>query len=62
MTRIIIVLMTLFISNVSFATPTGFCEGLKNIKSANVSNMSTTVKNGKISQFRVNVKIVFELD
>lgn len=35
---------------------------LKNIRSANVSNMSTTVKNGKISEYRVNVKIVFELD
>ena len=35
---------------------------LKNIRSANVSNMSTTVKNGKIAEYRVNVKVVFELD
>jgi len=34
---------------------------LKNIKSANVSNMSTVVNNGKITEYRVNVKIVFEL-
>ncbi len=37
-------------------------KSLKNIKSANVSNMSTVVKNGKITEYRVNVKIVFELD
>jgi len=37
-------------------------KSLKNIKSANVSNMSTVVSNGKISEYRVNVKIVFELD
>ena len=35
---------------------------LKNIKSANVSNMSTVVSNGKITEYRVNVKVVFELD
>lgn len=34
---------------------------LKNVKSANVSNMSTVVKDGKITEYRVNVKIVFEL-
>jgi len=35
---------------------------LSNIRSANVSNMSSTVKNGEIEEYRVNVKIVFELD
>jgi len=37
-------------------------KSLKNIKSANVSNMSTVVNGGKIVEYRVNVKIVFELD
>ena len=37
-------------------------KSLKNVRSANVSNMSTTVKDGKITDYRVNVKIVFEID
>lgn len=34
---------------------------IKNIKSANVQNMSTEVKDGKITSYRVNVKISFEV-
>ncbi|MEE9371442.1 MAG: dodecin family protein [Saprospiraceae bacterium] len=34
---------------------------IKNIKSANVNNMSVTVKNGKISEYRVSLKVTFEV-
>ncbi len=34
---------------------------IKNIKSANVQNMSSEVTDGKITSFRVNVKISFEV-
>ena len=34
---------------------------VKNIRSANVQNMSTVVKDGKIVEFRVNVKMSFEV-
>ncbi|MEP4050861.1 MAG: dodecin family protein [Litorimonas sp.] len=34
---------------------------VKDIRSANVKNMKTTVKDGKIHKFRVNVKITFEV-
>lgn len=32
---------------------------VNDIKSANVKNMKTTVKDGKIEKYRVNVKITF---
>ena len=35
---------------------------IKNIKSADVQNMSTSVDKGKITEYRLNVKITFELD
>ena len=34
---------------------------IKDIQSANVKNMKTTVKDGKIDKFRVNVKITFKV-
>ncbi len=34
---------------------------INDIKSANVKNMKTTVKDGKIDKFRVNVKITFKV-
>lgn len=34
---------------------------VKDIRSANVKNMKTTIKDGKIDKFRVNVKITFEV-
>jgi flavin-binding protein dodecin len=34
---------------------------LQNIVSVNVSNFSTTVKNGKVHEYRVNVKITFSV-
>jgi flavin-binding protein dodecin len=34
---------------------------VRNIRSANVQNMSTVVEDGKIKEFRVNCKIAFEV-
>jgi len=34
---------------------------VKNIRSAYVNEMSTSIKNNKISMYRVNVKITFEV-
>lgn len=35
---------------------------VKHIKSTNVKNMKTSIKNNKIDKFRVNVKITFAVD
>lgn len=35
---------------------------VKNIRSVYVQDQSTTVKDGSVSEFRVNLKITFELD
>jgi dodecin len=35
---------------------------LKNIRSANVHNMSVTVEGGKIKDYRVNMHLTFELE
>ncbi len=35
---------------------------LKNIRSANVSNMSVSVEGGKIKEYRVNMNLTFELE
>ena len=35
---------------------------IKHIRSVNIQNQSATVKDGKISQYRVNVKISFEVE
>jgi flavin-binding protein dodecin len=37
-------------------------KSVKNIKSAYVNEMSTVVKDGEVTEFRVNVKITFEVD
>ncbi|MEP3890999.1 MAG: dodecin family protein [Hellea sp.] len=34
---------------------------VNNIQSANIKNMKTTIKDGKIDKFRVNVKITFKV-
>ena len=34
---------------------------VKGIKSANVQNQSVVVKNGEVVEFRVNLKLVFEV-
>jgi flavin-binding protein dodecin len=36
-------------------------ETVKNIRSVNIQNMSASVENGKIAEYRVNVKISFEV-
>ncbi len=37
-------------------------KSLRGIKSANIQNMGVTVENGKIKEYRVNVKLTFELE
>ena len=37
-------------------------ESVKNIRSAFVQSQSVTVKNDKVSAYRVNVKITFEVE
>lgn len=36
-------------------------ESIKNIKSAYVQEFTTVVKDGEVTEFRVNVKITFEV-
>lgn len=40
---------------------TRFNKTVKGLKSANVNNMSTTIKNGKIATYRVNLQMTFEV-
>jgi dodecin len=37
-------------------------ETVRGIKSVNVKNFQATVKDGKISNYRINAKITFELE
>ena len=37
-------------------------KSIKNIRSANVSNLSTVVKDGEVATWRVNLKVSFEVD
>ncbi|EKF56565.1 hypothetical protein I215_00085 [Galbibacter marinus] len=37
-------------------------SSVKNIKSVYLNEQSVTIKNGEVDQFRVNVKITFEID
>ncbi len=37
-------------------------KSLKNIRSVYVQEQSASVKDGEVSEFRVNVKITFEID
>lgn len=37
-------------------------KSVRNVRSAYVSEMSTTVKDGKVDKFRVNLKITFEIE
>ncbi len=37
-------------------------KSVKNIRSANVQNQSVTIKDNKISKYRVNCMITFEVD
>jgi len=37
-------------------------KSIKNIRSANIQNQSVRVEDGKIAEYRVNVKLTFEID
>ena len=37
-------------------------KSLRNIRSLNVKNLQATVKNGKITSYRINAKVTFELE
>jgi len=39
-----------------------FSRTVRGLASANVNNMSTTVKNGKIVAYRVNLQMTFEIE
>jgi len=39
-----------------------FSKTVRNVKSANVNNLGTVVKGGKIVAWRVNLQITFEVD
>tara|TARA_R110001592_G_scaffold106117_4_gene298129 strand:+ start:2173 stop:2403 length:231 start_codon:yes stop_codon:yes gene_type:complete len=39
-----------------------FSKTVRGLASANVNNMSTTVKNGKIANYRVNLQMTFEIE
>lgn len=46
------------------ATATGIqkaSKSIKNIKSAFVQSQSVTVKDGKVDEYRVNIKLTFEV-
>jgi len=36
-------------------------KSVKNIKSAFIQNQSVTVKDGKVDEYRVNIKLTFEV-
>ncbi|MEO1407299.1 MAG: dodecin family protein [Pseudomonadota bacterium] len=40
---------------------TRFAKTVRGLKSANVNNMSTVIKNGKVSAYRVNLQMTFEV-
>ncbi len=37
-------------------------KSLRGIKSVNISNQSAVVENGKITEYRVNCKLAFEIE
>lgn len=39
-----------------------FDKTVRGLKSANVNNMSTTIKGGKIATYRVNMQMTFEVE
>jgi len=41
---------------------TRFSKTVRGLRSANVNNMSTVIKSGKISKYRVNLQMTFEVD
>jgi dodecin len=41
---------------------TRFSKTVRGLASANVNNMSVTIKDGKIEKYRVNMQMTFEVD
>jgi flavin-binding protein dodecin len=41
---------------------TRFSKTVRGLRSANVNNLSTTISNGKITAYRVNMQITFEVE
>ncbi len=41
---------------------TRFSRTVRGLSSCHVNNMSTTIKDGKISMYRVNMQMTFEVD
>ena len=39
-----------------------FSKTMRGLKSANVNNMSTVIKDGKIKKYRVNLQLTFEVE
>ena len=39
-----------------------FSKTVRGLASCHVNNMSTTIKNGKIDKYRVNMQMTFEVD
>ena len=39
-----------------------FAKTVRGLASANVNNMQTTIKNGKIDKYRVNLQMTFEVE
>jgi dodecin len=39
-----------------------FSKTVRNVRSANVNNMSCVVEDGKIAKYRVNLQITFEVE
>lgn len=37
-------------------------KSLKNIRSVNITNQSCVIDNGKISKYRINCKVTFEVE
>ena len=39
-----------------------FSKTVRGLRSANVNNMSTVIEDGKVSKYRVNLQMTFEID
>ncbi len=39
-----------------------FSRTVRGLKSANVNNLSTVIENGKVTAYRVNLQMTFEVD
>jgi flavin-binding protein dodecin len=39
-----------------------FSKTVRNVRSANINNLSCTVKDGKVASWRANVQVTFEVE